>query len=201
MRLAISLILLALIFAQSPSGEDIRQLTARAIREDQPKLCEQAKETCYESSFEVSCISAPTNRFLCYREYAFAKNDASICEKIRSERGNGHPFRDMCFEQYAKEKKDISVCENLNSRRRTNKILYAACIESVQQARGNYLLDDCMKIKDMDEPYTFAKCIAGVARQTKDAPLCARMFSKSKLVDPWGHTLVQRCLIQAEELK
>ena len=201
MRLLTSFILLVLLFAQSPSGEDVQQLTARAVRENRPNLCEKAKERCYESDFETTCISAFANRFLCYREYAFAKNDSSICEKIRGESGSGHSYRDECFEHYAREKKDISVCEKLNSKGGTNTILYATCIESVQGLRGNYLLDECLKIKDLREPYTFAKCIAGVAKQTKDLPLCARMFSESTVVDPWGNTLLQRCLIQAEAPK
>jgi hypothetical protein len=201
MRLLTGFILLVLLFAQSPSGEDVRQLTARAISENRPELCEKAKEECYEGAFEISCTSAATNRFLCYREYAFAKDDSSICEKIPGESNIGHSNRDVCFEHYASEKKDIGVCEKLNSQGRTNKILYASCIESVQRRRGDYVLDDCLKIKDLGEPYTFAQCIAGVAKQTKDFPLCERIFSESKVVDFWGNTLVQRCLTQAEAPK
>lgn len=201
MRLLISLILLVLLFAQTPSGENVQQLTARAIREDRPTLCEDAKEECYDGDFETSCTSASANRFLCYRGYAFAKNDSSICEKIQGESNTGHSYRDVCFEHYAREKKDISICEKLNSKDRTNTILYASCIEKVQQLRGDYVLDECLKIKDLKEPYTFAKCIAGVAKQTKDFSLCDRMFSESKEVDPWGHTLLQRCLLQAEAPK
>jgi len=84
---------------------------------------------------------------------------------------------------------------------RSNKILYADCIDSVQQLRGNYVLDECLKIKDLGEPYTFAKCIAGVARQTKDMSLCSRMFLESTIVDPWGDTLLKRCEKQAEAHK
>jgi len=198
MRLLASFILLVLLFAQSPSEEDVQQLTALAVRENRPNLCEKAKQRCYENDFEIACTSAATNRFLCYRGYAVAKNDSSICEKIPGESGTGHSYRDVCFEGYAREKKDISVCEKLNSKDRTNTILYASCIESVQALRDDYLLDDCLKIKDVKEPYTFAKCIAGVARQTKDLSLCARMFSESTVVDFWGNTLLQRCLTQAE---
>ena len=197
MRLLTFFVLLILLLAQS-STEDVQLLTARAIRENRPGICEEAKQHCYENDFETVCSSASKNRFLCYRAYAFAKNDSSICEKIQGESGTGHSYRDECFEHYAREKKDIDVCEKLNSKGSTNKILYADCIETVQDSRGNYLLDDCLKIKDLGEPYTFTKCIAGVARQTKDLPLCARMFSDSTVVDFWGNTLLQRCLVQAE---
>jgi hypothetical protein len=199
MRTVTAFILFVLAFFQSSgSRDDLAQLTARAIRENQPSVCEKAKEFCYTNDFERHCISASDNRFVCYREYAFAKNDSSICEKIRGESGSGHPYRDECFEHYARDKKDIGVCEKLKSTDRTNKILYADCIDSVQQLRGNYVLDECLKIKDLGEPYAFAKCIAGVARQTKDLPLCSRMFSESTIVDPWGDTLLKRCEKQAQ---
>ena len=197
MRLLTFFILLVLLLAQS-STEDVQQLTARAVRENLPDTCEKANEECYENDFEKRCTSVSTNRFLCYRGYAFAKDDSSICEKIPGESGTGHSYRDVCFEHYAREKKDIAVCEKLNAKGSTNRILYADCIESVQERRGNYLLDDCLKIKDLGEPYTFTKCIAGVAKQTKDLSLCARMFSDSTVVDFWGNTLLHRCLIQAE---
>jgi len=103
-----------------------------------------------------------------------------------------------CFDRYAEEKRDISTCEKLNRKGRTNRILYGSCIESVQRWRGNYALDDCLKIKDMGESVTFAQCIAGVAKQTNDLSLCSQIFSGSKLDDGWGRTLLQRCLIEAE---
>ena len=201
MRLLTTFIMFALLFLQSARGDDVLQLAARAVRENRPEVCEKAKEFCYTSDFETSCISASVNRFICYREYAFAKNDSSICEKIRGESGSGHSYRDECFEHYAREKKEIRVCEKLNSKGRTNTILYAVCIESVQELRGNYALDECLKIKELGEPYTFAKCIAGVAKQTEDLPLCSRMCSESTIVDPWGKTLLERCLLQAEAAK
>ena len=198
MRLLTISIFLALLLFQNPTGEDVWQLNARAIRENRPQLCEKAKESCWSSDWETMCITASMNRFVCYRDYAFAKNDSSICTKIRGESSTGHSYRDECFEHYAREKKDISICEKLNRKGRTNTILYSSCVESVQQLRGNYLLDDCLKIKDMGEPGRFAMCIAGVAKQTNDLALCSRIFSESKLEDGWGHTLLERCLIEAE---
>jgi hypothetical protein len=199
MRLLTFFILLVLLLAQSSTVEEnVALLTARAIRENRPSICERAKEECYENDFEKACSSASLNRFLCYRGYAFAKDDSSICEKIEGESGTGHSYRDLCFEHYAREKKDIEVCEKLNSKGSTNKILYADCIETVQERRGNYLLEECLKIKDLGEPYTFTLCIARVAKQTKDLNLCSRMFSDSTVVDFWGNTLLQRCLKQAE---
>jgi len=176
--------------------DELGQLTARAIRENRPSLCENAKELCYTSDFERVCISAADNRFICYRQYAFAKNDSSICEKINGENASG-PYRDQCFEHYAREKKELGICEKLKSTDGTNKILYADCIDSVQALRGDYVLEGCLKIKDLGEPYTFATCIAGVARQTKDLSLCSRTFSASTIVDFWGNTLLQRCETQA----
>jgi len=198
MRSLTAFVFLVLLLFQSPTAENVAQLTARAIRENRARVCERAKESCYSNDFETHCISASDNRFVCYREYAFAKNDSSVCDKITGEMGTGHPYRDVCYEHYAREKKEIGVCEKLKSTDRTNKILYADCIDSVQQSRGNYVLDECLKIKDLGEPYTFAKCVAGVARQTKDISLCHRMFSESTLVDPWGDTLLKRCEKQAE---
>ena len=198
MRIVIILTTFSLLCLQSGPRENLQELTARAIRENRPKLCEKAKEHCSSNDFETMCIPASLNRFACYRDYAFAKNDSSICEKIRGESGSGHSYRDECFDHYAEEKRDISICEKLNRKGRPNRILYSSCIESVQRWRGYYAFDDCLKIKDMGEPYTFARCIAGVARQTKDLPLCSRMFSESRLVDGWGNTLLQRCLIAAE---
>ena len=198
MRPLTAFIFLVLVFFQSPTAENVGQLTARAIRENRPGVCERAKEFCYSNDFETHCISASDNRFVCYRQYAFAKNDSSICEKISGESGTGHPYRDVCFEHYAREKKEIGVCEKLRSKDKTNKILYADCIDTVQQLRGDYVLDECLKIKDLGEPYTFARCIAGVARQTKDISLCSRMFSESTIVDPWGDTLLKRCEKQAK---
>jgi hypothetical protein len=201
MRILIILTTFSLLCLQSGSGENVQELTARAIRENRPTLCEKAKEHCSSSDFETMCIPASLNRFVCYRDYAFAKNDSSICEKIRGESGSGHSYRDECFQHYAEEKRDISICEKLNPKGRTNRILYASCVESVQRWRGNYVLDDCLKIKDLGEPDTFAKCIGGVAKQTNDLPLCSRMFSESRVVDGWGHTLLQRCLLEAEAPK
>lgn len=80
--------------------------------------------------------------------------------------GTGHPYRDVCFEHYAREKKEIGVCEKLKSTGRTNKILYADCIDSVQQLRGNYVLDECLKIKDLGTLYLRqVHCRRGKANQ------------------------------------
>jgi hypothetical protein len=198
MRSFTAFVFLLLLLLQSSTAEDREQLIARAIRENRPKICERAKESCYTSDFETVCRSPEDNRFLCYRDYAFAKNDSSICEQIRGESGSGHSYRDECVEYYAREKKDLGTCEKLHDKDHNNRLLYAGCVESVQDLRGFYELAECLKIKDLDEPYDFAKCIAGVAKQTNDLSLCSRLFSESKLVDGWGDTLLQRCLKQAE---
>jgi len=113
MRLLTTFILMVLLFLQIPMGEDVQQLTARAIRENRPKLCEKAKEHCSSSDFETMCIPASLNRFACYRDYAFAKNDSSICEKIRGESGSGHSYRDGALTVTRKRRGTLAPAKSL----------------------------------------------------------------------------------------
>ncbi len=195
MRPLFIVVLLILPFLQGGAEDSITKLTARAIREAKPDLCLKAKEVCLTSEFERSCISAEANQFMCYRDYAFAKDQLEICDKVKGESG-GRPYRNMCYEQYAREKKDLEVCGKLKAVDPSDEILYVACVESVQRLRDHYTLEDCLKIKDAGGAF-FIDCVGGLAKQTKDTSLCTRFFGESTEVDSWGDTPQSRCMKRA----
>jgi len=193
------LVLLALAcFLWKPQVYAEESLAERAIRESNPDLCRQAREVCYEGEFEKSCISSEDMQFMCYRDYAVAKSEVTICDRLRADsiRGLG---RNACIEQYARGKKNLEMCERLVQPPNPDKGRYEACIYSVQELRKAFSLEDCLKIRDSKRAY-FIDCVAGLAYYNRQPSLCTEFFSNDLQVDGLGDTPLERCIKRVEFL-
>jgi len=170
-------------------AENIKDLTARAIGESNPDICFQAEEVCYESSWEKSCISKKDNQFMCLRDYAIAKSDIAICERVNGQEA-GRLKRNDCYAQYARKKKDLKSCEILKQSSTPDMVLYESCIYSIQRDSNYFTKLDCLKIKESQRSY-FIDCIAGLANQNQDSSLCEEYFSEITKKDGRGDTPVE----------
>ncbi len=177
-------------------AENILELTARAIMEDNPDICKQAQELCYENDWEKSCIPKILNQFMCLRDYAIAKSEPSICDKVQGEEA-GRLKRNDCYAQYARQKKDLESCEILQKSSTPDQVLYESCIYSIQRDMGRFAIGDCMKIK-YSKRSDFIDCIAGLAKQENKSALCEEYFSGISNRDGLGETPLERCLKQVK---
>jgi len=137
-------------------AENIRELTAKAIKEANPAICQQAKEFCYENDWEKSCVSKIDNSFMCLRDYAIAKSKPNTCDQIQGEE-SGRLMKNKCYEQYARNKKDLKSCEILHNSFTPDQILYESCVYSIQRDIQEFTLQDCLRIKSSKRSYFIAR--------------------------------------------
>ena len=177
-------------------AENIGELTARAIQESSPDICQQAKEFCYETDWERNCISKADNQFICLRDYAIAKSEPNICDQIQNEE-SGRLKKNDCYEQYARQKKDLQSCEIFQNSSTPDQVLYESCVYSIQRDIQKFTLEDCLKIKDSKRSF-FIDCIAGLAKQENNAGICEKYFSGISNKDGLGDTPLERCFKQVQ---